>query len=153
MNIDIRYLSKRLKCSDTEKEQCLDTVRKVARAYYTARKEGILALLKLGDKERDPFFKECLEYVMSGLSEKQLSRAFEQMLAAGDYHGKEFLEKIIICEGLSAINRDKDECTLMAISPYFGAGYLRKVMKTVVDERQALWDTDPPENGEHDEIF
>ncbi len=138
MNIDFAILSGRLKCSDEEKRECLETVKIIVRAYCTAYKEGILALEFMEEFERDPFFHDCVEYGLYCSTPELYEAALKCMLAAGDYRGKELLNNILICEGMTVIferSKSPEECGLWRLAPYFGAGWHESVMKTIADER------------------
>lgn len=134
MKFDNSYFSERLICTDAEKTECLETVKEVVRAYETIRKNGVLALADfVTDNE---FLRECKEYLTSGFWGAELCEIYEIMILAGNYRGKEFLQNIIIAEGIIAITEVSDSFPLIrVIPPLFGAGWCTKVTETILKER------------------
>lgn len=97
----MEYLSLRLQCSFEDKMECLETVKKLYGLAVLARKEGLLALIDAVENE-DLFLKTMVDALI-GFEPKQQKRIFFAYLAAGNYHGKEFLKNLLIVNGLIII--------------------------------------------------
>lgn len=147
-NID--YFTRRLHCTEEEKDACLKTVVEVLHLWNVVRREGVLALgFSRGDQEPDPFFRACLRDTGDLLgveNETRLKELFLQYLAAGDYRGGDFLRAVVIAEGILLLTRliEKDpnmpgfrkwgEELSLAVRGYFGVEYRDKVEKTILRE-------------------
>lgn len=98
----MEYLSLRLQCSYEDKIECLEIVKKLYSLAVLVRKEGLLALMDVVEKE-DLFFKTMIHTVIDFFDPKPLKEIFSAYLAAGNYFGKEFLKNLLIVNGLLLI--------------------------------------------------
>lgn len=98
----MEYLSARLQCRYEDKLACLETVKKLYSLAVLARKEGLLALEDAVENE-DLFFKTMVNALIDCFEPKPLETIFSAYLAAGNYHGKEFLKNLLIINGLLLI--------------------------------------------------
>lgn len=147
---NMEYLSQRLCCTDAEKDACLETVTAILYFWTDTRKNGPLAIG--GDRaEQDPtpFFRACLldaiEW-MSSEDEPLLEELFAQYLIAGDYTGSDFLQNVVIAEGILAylkfLHEHEDGGSFrqwgdrlsLVVGGYFGVEYREKVHKTISRE-------------------
>lgn len=99
---NMEYLSLRLQCSREDKLMCLDTAKKLYDFAILARKEGILALTDAVENE-DLFLKTMVDVLLDVTETKPLETIFSAYLAAGNYHGKEFLKNLLIINALLLI--------------------------------------------------
>lgn len=148
---NMEYYSKRLQCSDAEKDACLETVVKLFWLRYEVRKNGLLVAEVLAEEEPDPFFSACLmEFADVCQEPKELERRVNQYLMAGDYRGGAFLNAVLIAQGLvllaryESVNRDGTEWYQGwgevlggALRGYFGAEYREKVTEVIRREEKA----------------
>lgn len=82
--------------------ECLEIVKKICGLAVLARKKGILAL---GDAigNEGLFFKTMVEALLDSCERKSLETIYTAYLAAGNYHGREFLKNALIVNGLLLI--------------------------------------------------
>lgn len=154
---NMEYLSQRLRCTDEEKDACLETVTAILHFWTDTRKNGLLAIG--GDRaEQDPnlFFRVCLldaiEWVGSE-DEPLLEELFAQYLIAGDYTGGLFLQNMVIAEGILAylkfLQEHEDGGSFQqwgdrlpaVVGGYFGVEHREKVRKTIRREIRK-WERD-----------
>ena len=103
---NMEYLSQRLRCTDAEKDACLETVTVLLHFWTDVRKNGVLAIGgDHADQNPNPFFRTCLHDAIELVStddELLLEDLFAQYLIAGDYTGAGFLQNVVIAEGILA---------------------------------------------------
>jgi hypothetical protein len=134
---DMSYLTFRLKCSHEEKIECLQTVRKLSRILNIARADGFLALEPFAEQEADSFLKACLLDVLDGLDGDGLKELFCGYLAAGDYSGKEFLNAILISEGLLCLQScQSPENLWYSLKGFFGTDFAEEYREAFHLERE-----------------
>lgn len=102
---NMEYYTRRLQCSDAEKDACLETVAKLCHARFYLRRYGWLAAEDLAKKESDPFFRACLMDVTEGYEPESLERRYTQYLLAADCRGGAFLNALLISQGLVLLVR------------------------------------------------
>ena len=134
MKFDNNYFSERIKCTDAEKMECLETVKEMVRFNEIACKKGFLAL---EDVYTDSdFLNVSKEYLIIGNGKAELSEICETFIIVGDYRGKEFLQNMIIAKTLISMAGERDGYTLhKIIPPLFGVGWLDKVNEIIFSER------------------
>ena len=106
---NMEYLSQRLRCTDEEKDACLEAVTVILHFWTDVRKNGLLAIGgNRAEQDPNPFFRACLLDVIELVStddEPLLEDLFAQYLIAGDYTGADFLQNVVIAEGILAYLR------------------------------------------------
>mgnify|MGYP007035353102 FL=1 len=106
---NMEYLSRHLRCTDEEKDACLETVAVILHFWTDVRKNGVLAIGgDHADQNPNPFFRTCLHDAIELVSpddELLLEDLFAQYLIAGDYTGAGFLQNVVIAEGILAYLR------------------------------------------------
>jgi len=139
MTYDMNYYTERLRCTEEEKLECLETVRQLAGINEVARKDGLLSLEDYAKRIDDPFFRECLQYIIDAYGPDEVREAFERMLIAGDYHGKEFLRHLLIAQGVLAIQAgNSTDGLIFHLSSWMGAGWQKVVADTVHQESDRI---------------
>lgn len=122
---DSSYFAARLPCSYEEKIECLQTMSKLSRFLTVARADGFLALEPFTERETDPLTKACLLDILDGLDGAELEQRFDGYLAAGDYHGKECLQAMIILKGFLLLQAcQTPEPFWKELQGYFGADFV-----------------------------
>ena len=149
---NMEYLSQRLRCTDAEKDACLETVRAILHFWTDVRKNGVLGIGgDRGEHDPNPLFRACLldaiEWMDTG-DELLLEELFAQYLIAGDYTGGPFLQNLVIAEGILAylkfLHEHEDGGSfqqwgdrLSAVAGgYFGVNYREKVRTAIRREIQ-----------------
>ena len=144
---DMEYLSQRLRCTDAEKDTCLETVTAMLHFWTDVHKNGPLAIG--GNRAKDdpnPFFRACLLDAIEwmGLEDGPLlEELFAQYLIVGDYTAGPFLQNVVIAEGILAylkfLQEHEDGGSFQqwgdrlsaVVGGYFGVEYREKVRKTI----------------------
>lgn len=152
---NMEYYTRRLQCSDEEKDVCLETVAKLYRLRYLIRREGILMAETLAEEEPDPFFRACLLDLAEVFSDsEELERRFTQYLLAGDYRGGAFLNAVLVSQGFALLARyeyggedfggkDWKELLCETLRGWFGVEYREKVTAVIKREEKARQDAEP----------
>ena len=147
---NMEYLSQRLRCTDEEKDACLEAVTVILHFWTDVRKNGLLAIGgDRAEQDPNPFFRACLLDAIELVStddEPLLEDLFAQYLIAGDYTGAGFLQNVVIAEGILAYLRFLHEHEdggsfrqwgdrlALAVGGYFGVEYREKLRKTIRQE-------------------
>ncbi len=147
---NMEYLSQRLRCTDEEKDACLETVTAILHFWTDVRKNGPLAIGgNRAEQDPNPFFRACLMDAIEWIDledEPLLEDLFAQYLIAGDYAGSDFLQNVVIAEGILAYLRFLHEHEdggsfrqwgdrlALAVGGYFGVDYREKLRKTIRQE-------------------
>jgi hypothetical protein len=94
-----------IKCRDEEKKECMKLISDLIRLSIMARRNGLLSLIQVA--EQSPFFllNKGLQLVVDGVAPQVVRKVLENYILAGDYTGRELLERCIILEGVSAIQQ------------------------------------------------
>ena len=147
---NMEYLSRHLRCTDEEKDACLETVTVILHFWTDARKNGFRAIGgDRAEQDPNPFFRACLLDAIESVStddEPLLEDLFAQYLIAGDYTGAGFLQNVVIAEGILAylrfLHEHKDggsfqqwgDRLAVVVGGYFGVDYREKLRKTIRQE-------------------
>lgn len=132
---DITCFDERLTCSHEEKTECLQTMRKLSRIMTVGRTDGFLALDRFLKGETDPLITACLLDILDGLDSVQLEQRFEDYLAAGDYHGKKFLQAVIVFRGFLLMQSCRRPDVLWnEMQGYFGADFAAEYQQAFQQE-------------------
>lgn len=93
----------RIRCRSREKEESIDLVERVLKYSIIYGDEGADFLAEELKYIEDPFLKLGLELVIEETDPNEVHSILSRHILSGDYHGKDFLQKMIILEGISAI--------------------------------------------------
>ena len=154
--------TRRLQCTDEEREVCLKTVVKLYQLRLHAVRNGFLSLEVPAETEPDPFFRVCLlELAELWWDPDGLERLLENYLLAGDYQGGAFLNAVLIVRGIvllarrgkddyngnadDSLQKDWDDTLSEATRGYFGVEYREKVMTVIKQAARAGLSEEVPE--------
>jgi hypothetical protein len=98
-------LNKGLKFSEKEKKKCLPTVHKILELVQIAREFGVLNLETEAINLDNPFFSKAIELIANGRDSEYVEKVLRYLILSEERTGGELLEKIIIYEGILAIQR------------------------------------------------
>ncbi len=96
---------RKIKCSDAEKQECLHLVSELVELSKQARRNGLLSLVPGAEKSASFLLRKGLQLVVDGTNPQITREVMESYILAGDYNGKELLERCIILEGVAAIQK------------------------------------------------
>ena len=104
MEYDWRF-SQKSKCSNQEKRECLSLVSELIALSKVARRNGLLSLVPYAEENASFLLRKGLQLVVDGVNPKVTREVLESYILAGDYSGKELLERCIVLEGVAAIQK------------------------------------------------
>jgi len=104
MEYDWRF-SQKSKCSNQEKRECLSLVSELIALSKVARRNGLLALVPYAEENASFLLRKGLQLVVDGVNPQVTREVLESYILAGDYSGKELLERCIVLEGVAAIQK------------------------------------------------
>lgn len=132
MDLDFDYVAERLQCSYEDKVKCLDTLKYIIYLANTARREGILALEKEMYAQNNPLLKKGIEIILN-INSKQdgvIKDILFNYIIAGDYKGKDFLEAMIIVNGVIELyNGNNPRFIEKLLLSYFGDDFIKGISK------------------------
>ena len=97
--------SQKSQCSQDEKRECLNLVSELISLSKVARRNGLLSLVPYAEKNSSFLLRKGLQLVVDGVNPQVTRDVLESYILSGDYSGKELLERCIILEGVSAIQK------------------------------------------------
>lgn len=132
MDLDFDYVAERLQCSYEDKVKCLDTLKNIIYLANTARQKGILALEKEMYAQNNPLLKKGIEIILN-INSKQdgvIKDILFNYIIAGDYKGKDFLEAMIIVNGVIELyNGNNPRFIEKLLLSYFGDDFIKSMCK------------------------
>ncbi len=96
---------KEARCSNHEKEKLLSVIQKILDLSMDARKEGLFSLENKIESLDNLFFQKALEMLIDGTEPDILKERLLNYALCGDNKGYELLVRIIILEGILAIQK------------------------------------------------
>ena len=135
--------------TDEEKQACIKTVHKIIRIAKAVRIKGILGLEDEIVEEDNTFLKVGIELIACGRTPDFMERIFRNLLIADRKNGAELLERLLIAEGLIALEGNHImECNLdldiehsqiaQVIAQLLGSMLGEKYMAQIVAEASSL---------------
>lgn len=97
--------SQKSKCGDEQKRECLKLVSELIDLSKIARRNGLLSLVPYAEKSTSFLLRKGLQLVVDGVNPQVTREVLESYILAGDYSGKELLERCIILEGVASIQK------------------------------------------------
>lgn len=132
MDLDFDYVAERLQCSYEDKLKCLDTLKNIIYLANTARKEGILALEKEMFAQNNPLLKKGIDLMLNINSNQGglIKDILFNYIIAGDYRGKNFLEAMIVVNGIIEVyNGNNTNLIEKLLLSYFGNDFIKNMPK------------------------
>ncbi len=145
--------TKKIQCSNKDKEECLDLITTFTSLADKARKQGILALEDEID-DLPPMFllRKGLQLAIDGTEPEMIRTILERYILVGNYKGKELLKRVIILEGVLSIQAgDNPSIIHLLLGPFFGENFVEEYIR--VESRnntqkyfESIKDSDPFSN-------
>lgn len=131
-------LSLKPRFTDADKEACKPVVTRVIELTAIVRKEGLL-LLEDQIKEEDSFFlKTAIKLVVDAVEPDSVKEILQYLILADDYSGVELLSRLLIAEGVLAIqNGDNPRVSKERLTAMLGEKYLLQAKITQEVEEEA----------------
>ena len=102
MEYDLEF-SKKIKCSEDEKRECLKLVSHLVALAKKARAYGMLSLAKDAEETSSFLLRKGIQLATDGAKPRVVRSVMEFYIVSGNYSGKDLLERCIILEGVLAI--------------------------------------------------
>jgi hypothetical protein len=120
----------KLACSHDDKKEALDTLDKVLELSEKAKCSGLLSLESEIDAVQPEIFKKSIQILIDGIEPESLKEILLNYALCGGYKGKELLIRILIIEGILAIQQGIHTSILREkLSSFFGDDFIGKIHK------------------------
>ncbi|UCD80541.1 MAG: hypothetical protein JSW26_03670 [Desulfobacterales bacterium] len=97
--------SRKIKCSDDEKRDCMKLISDLINMSIMARRNGLLSLVQLAEESSFFLLNKGLQLVVDGVTPQVVRNVLESYILSGDLEGKALLERCLILEGVAAIQQ------------------------------------------------
>lgn len=120
----------RLLCSRDDKNEVLSTLDKILELSEKAKNSGLLSLEPEMDKVQPEFFKKSIQMLIDGIEPESLKRTLLNYALCSGYKGKELLARILIIEGILAIQQGVNTIIIREnLSSFFGEDFIGEIQK------------------------
>lgn len=118
----------RLVCSSAEKKEALNIMDKVLQLSQKAKKSGLLVLEPEIDVAESNFLKKSIQMLIDGTEPKTLKEILLGYTLCSNLRGKELLIRILIIEGVLAIQQGVHPLILREkLSSFFGEDFISEI--------------------------
>ena len=123
--------------SKEDKEKCKITIVKIVDLANLARRDGILALEMVAEKENDILLKTGLMTIVDGTGPELVREILENLIWSGNYSGHILLNKLILIEGVLAIQLGHNPRLIsLKLGAMLGEDYIVKSLSNDSDEEK-----------------
>ena len=120
----------KLSCSHGDKKEALDTLDKLLELSEKSKRSGLLSLEPEIDAVRPEIFKKSIQMLIDGIEPEFLREILMNYALCGGYKGKELLIRILIIEGILAIQQGAHTLILQEkLSSFFGEDFICEIQK------------------------
>lgn len=105
MGMNFRIISEIIQCSVEDRIACISTLDMIIETSKKAHSKGLLALEEEVNLQQNKLFQKGIELLLYGIEPFELRNILENYITVGNYSGKELLERILIVEGILAIQQ------------------------------------------------
>lgn len=109
--MDSNYIAAHIQCTREEKLICMETVNKLLELLKTARSKGLLALEEKVKREEYVYpglLRVGVELVVDGMDPAIIKDIFESYLLSSAFTNREFLENMLVYQGIFAIQEGEN---------------------------------------------
>ncbi|AXR67928.1 LIC10244 family PerRA/PerRB upregulated protein [Leptospira mayottensis] len=127
-------------CTDKDREQSLQTLGMILELSEKCYVFGKYFFIDALNSEEHPFLLKKGFYLMGiGMDAENVSNILKRYIISGNYEGKELLERIIILEGIEAIQKELFiSVFLERVASYFGESYQKNFWDFVNQKRKEI---------------
>lgn len=119
---------KRINCCEEDKNECLELLNTIISLSKKAHQYGLLSLDSEINKYSSFLLNKGLQLLVIGTEPVLLREILENYIISGDYTGKGLLSRIIIMEGILAIQLGEYPWVIREkLSAYFGEDYSKNI--------------------------
>ncbi len=120
----------RLTCSHSDKKEALSILDKILELSDKAKCSGLLSLEQEIDAVQPEIFKKSIQMLIDGIEPESLREILMNYTLCGGYKGKELLIRIVIIEGILAIQQGVQPLILQEkLSSFFGEDFICDIQK------------------------
>lgn len=150
--------AERIRCKSREKDELLDLVQKILAYSFRVSRSGVMSLSEEIETCPEPFLKLGIQLILDKLEPSTIRMILFRHIIVGNYHGKEFLQKMIILEGVLGFLECENPRVLLEVllslmgedyllekkNPNFGDEFLETLLnlKNYLDELKSAPDLD-----------
>ena len=122
----LKFISgKNIRFSEADKENCISAVNKMIELAYIARMKGVLALETEMEQEQSIFLKTAIGLIIDGTNPEVVEHILQNLILSDDYSGAQLLERLIMAEGILAIQSGENPNILaLRLTAMLGEKYL-----------------------------
>lgn len=124
-------------CSDEEKHECLELLNIIIHLSKVAHRDGLLSLESETNDSWPFLLQKGLQLLLYGTEPLVLRQILENYIRAGGYEGKELLSRILIIEGILAIQMGRYPWEIRELlAGFFGEGYAKEIERNFGIDRE-----------------
>lgn len=125
--------------TDAEKENCVSTIHKIVRLAHLVRADGILGLESELEQEPSGFFKTALLLLLNGNAPVTVKQILQNMIVADRYSGSQLLDRLLIAEGVLAIQRWENPDTIaLKLNSILGENYVLPMKEAALTQSEKI---------------
>lgn len=145
----------KLACSHSDKKEALNTMDKIIELSEKAKHSGLLSLEQEIDIVQPEIFKKSIQMLIDGIEPESLREILINYALCGGYKGKELLIRILIIEGILAIQQGVHTSILQEkLTSFFGEDFIGEIQSHFgVDSESQLKKIDAYINENQDRPF
>ncbi|AYV55558.1 LIC10244 family PerRA/PerRB upregulated protein [Leptospira kmetyi] len=127
-------------CKDTDREQSLQTLGMMLELSEKCYVFGKYFLIDAFDSEDHPFLlRKGFDLMGIGMDAENVRNILKGYIISGNYEGKELLDRVIILEGMEAIQNELHiSIFLERVASYFGESYQKSFWNFVTQKRKEI---------------
>lgn len=120
----------KLSCSYENKKNALITLEEIIRLSEKTKRHGLLSLEAEIDTIQPNIFKKGIQLLIDGIEPSCSKEILMNYIMCGDYNSEEFLKRIIIIDGILAIQQGvPTEVLKEKLFSYFGEDFIDEIQK------------------------
>ncbi|TGK33295.1 hypothetical protein EHQ12_00340 [Leptospira gomenensis] len=129
-----------LLCTDADKERSLRTLGMMLELSEKCYVFGKYFLIDEFDSERYPFsLRKGFELMGLGMESENVRSILKGYIVSGSYEGKELLDRLVILEGMTAIQKELPVALFLEkVASYFGESYHKEFWEYVSEKRKEI---------------
>ena len=133
--------AEKMQCSRKEKDELVSLIDLLVQASEKSRREGLLALEDDIDEYMHPLLKLGMQFVVDGTDPDIIQSILTSRILSENKRGRDFLEQIIICDGVLSIQSgDNPRIIMVKCFSYLGEDadeLLEKYMSEEIESRES----------------
>jgi hypothetical protein len=95
--------AQKIQCSQEERQQCVELAADMVDLATKGRRSGLMALMQEAEENPSFLLRKGLQLILDGVKPDIVREILEFHIGAGNYSGRELLERCLILEGVLAL--------------------------------------------------